>query len=110
MAVREAFQWAFMALGVLAVLLACVGVAATPGVAAKIHYTAPASIVAPVALAIAAFLDDGLSLDSLKFAVAAGLLVLTGPVVTHATARAARIRERGRWDLRPAESDPPPPS
>jgi hypothetical protein len=31
------------------------------------------------------------------------IMVATGPILLHATARAARIRERGRWVVLPAE-------
>jgi len=36
--------------------------------------------------------------------VVAGFLLVYGAVLTHATARAARIRDRGEWRVRPGEA------
>lgn len=106
--VANVVAWALMAVAVAAVALSCVGTLVMRSVPDKLHYTAPASLVAPVALAVAALLQDGLDLGTLKLCVAAALLAYAAPLVTHATARAARIRDHGRWELRPEESDPPP--
>ena len=42
---------------------------------------------------------------ALSVEVIALIMLATGPILLHATARAARIRERGRWVLLPKEVD-----
>jgi multisubunit Na+/H+ antiporter MnhG subunit len=68
------------------------------------HFTGPASSVAPLALALAVLIDFGpLSQAGVKAVIVAVLLILLNAVVVHATARALRVREHGRWGLLPEE-------
>jgi multisubunit Na+/H+ antiporter MnhG subunit len=44
-----------------------------------------------------------LSTNGIKALAAALLLLLTSPILTHATARAARVRQYGHWKALPYE-------
>jgi multisubunit Na+/H+ antiporter MnhG subunit len=49
-------------------------------------------------------IEEGIgSQAGIKSIVVAVLLIVLNTVLVHATARAARIRKRGRWTLEPAE-------
>ena len=71
----------------------------------RLHYTTPAAVVAPVAIAAAVVLEERLSAAGIKAVLIALVLVLTNPVLGHATARAARIREFGQWTIRDEERE-----
>ena len=48
-------------------------------------------------------LEEPLSSAGIKAVIVAVLLFITSPVLSHATARSARIREHGRWKVLPHE-------
>jgi multisubunit Na+/H+ antiporter MnhG subunit len=91
-------------LAVLVSVLSCVGVLMASDANDGLHYTAPASVVSPVLIAVAVVIEEGIgSQAGIKSIVVALLLIVLNTVLVHATARAARIRKRGRWTLEPAE-------
>jgi multisubunit Na+/H+ antiporter MnhG subunit len=93
-----------VALAVLVSVLSCIGVLVASGAYDGLHYTAPASVVSPVLIAVAVVIEEGIgSQAGIKSIVVALLLIVLNTVLVHATARAARIRKRGRWTLEPAE-------
>jgi multisubunit Na+/H+ antiporter MnhG subunit len=95
---------ALVGLAVLVSVLSCVGVLMASDAYDALHYTAPASVVSPVLIAVAVVIEEGIgSQAGIKSIVVALLLVVLNTVLVHATARAARIRKRGRWTLEPAE-------
>ena len=66
----------------------------------RLHFTGPASIFGPFCLALAIVIDEGpLSQAGLKSMLVALLLLALSPVLAHATARAAFVRERGSLAL-----------
>ena len=76
----------------------------------RLHFTGPASTFTPLAFAAAVAIHFGpLSQAGIKAALTAALVILLGPALVHATARAARIRERGRLELPPSGSEPAAP-
>jgi multicomponent Na+:H+ antiporter subunit G len=78
----------------VALQLACVaGVLVAPGAFAKLHFTAPASTLAPGAVAAALIVAGTPSGVAIKAVLIAVVLGVTNPVLAHATARAARARE-----------------
>jgi multisubunit Na+/H+ antiporter MnhG subunit len=79
------------------VVISAVGVAAMTNVYDRMHYLGPASMVAPVAVAGAVVAREGLSAAGIKAVLVAVVISATSPVLTHATGRAARIREFGHW-------------
>lgn len=86
-----------LAIGVAAQLTGVVGVLAARNVYDRLHFTGPASIFGPLALALAIVLDEGpVSQAGLKSMLVALLVLSLNPILVHASARAAFVRERGR--------------
>jgi monovalent cation/proton antiporter MnhG/PhaG subunit len=100
---RDLAVVALLVLGVGITLLSCVGVLVMRNPYDRLHYTAPAAVLAPVAIAAAVVLEERLSAAGIKAVLVAIVLVTTNPVLGHATARAARIRQFGEWRVREEE-------
>ena len=81
----------------LSVVLSSAGLVAARSAWDKLHYTGPANVVAPVLVAGAVLVEEPLSSAGVKAVLVAMVLFATGPVLVHATARAARVREYGRF-------------
>ena len=79
------------------VLVCALGVALMRDVYAKLHYVTPIAVVAPVLIAIAVAVREGFSQNTVQTWMTLGLLVIAGPFLSHATIRAARIRQCGDW-------------
>jgi multicomponent Na+:H+ antiporter subunit G len=86
------------AIAVAAVLLTAIGVLISRNVYQRLHYLAPAATVGVAAAAAAIVAQEGLDQAGIKAVVTAALLFVVNPILTHATARAARVHQRGRWD------------
>jgi multicomponent Na+:H+ antiporter subunit G len=97
MTVRVAASITLLVIGVGIELACCVGVLVMHGVYDKLHYTAPATTLGAFAIAIAVVLRTPLAQFGLKALLVAAALLVTNPVLSHATARAARIRRFGAW-------------
>lgn len=96
MSVGGVIVWALLAVGVAAQLAGVVGVVLADDVYERLHFTGPASIFGPFCLAFAIVIDEGpLSQAGLKSTLVALLLLALSPILVHATARAAYVRERG---------------
>jgi monovalent cation/proton antiporter MnhG/PhaG subunit len=92
-----------LTVGVSSVLISCVGVVVMRTPMDRLHFTAPAGTIAPVAMAVAVLVEEPLSSAGVKAVLVALLIIVTTPALSHATARAARIREHGRWRVLPHE-------
>ena len=98
--------WILLTVGVLVALAGVVGVLVAGNVYDRLHFIGPAGIFGPVCLALAVVLDEGpLSQAGLKSILVALLLLALSPVLIHATARAAYVRERGGLELPREEPD-----
>lgn len=86
-----------LALGVLVELISCVGVLVMRQFYDRLHYVGPASTLGAFLIGAALVVQNGLKQQGVKSIMVVLLLVTISPVLTHATARAARIREFGRW-------------
>ena len=74
-------------------VVCCIGVLAARGVFAKLHYAAAATSLAPILVAVAIAVEEGVrSIAAAAALVVAVFLLLGNPAVTIATARAARAR------------------
>lgn len=104
MSVREAVVLALLAGGTAVVLLSCLAMAVVRHEFARLHYVGPASSVGAGLVAAAVVADAG-PLSTTAFTVLFVFLVLAvgGPVLTHATGRAARIRRYGELDVEPGD-------
>ncbi len=96
MTAEGALCLALLALGVGAALLGCAGVLMMGRALDRLHYTGPASTVAPAAIALAILVREGISTEGVKTILVAALLLAQGPVLTHATARALVARRLDR--------------
>lgn len=93
-----------LALAVAIVLASSVGLLVMRDVYQKIHYLTPAGLVAPVVVGVAVLVQSGLTLDTAETGLALLFVLISSPFLTHATIRAARIRETGDW--RPGRGGP----
>lgn len=84
-------------------LLACLGLLVMTDLFDRLHYLGPAAALGPVAVAAAVLFVEGGSTAGIKAILIAAVLVGIGPVLTHATARAARVRRFGHWNEQPDE-------
>jgi multicomponent Na+:H+ antiporter subunit G len=96
-----------LGLGVAAILLSTVGVLVMRDALDRLHFTAPAATLAPVCFAAAVLVEEPLSSSGVKAVLVALVIVVTTPVLSHATARAARIRDEGDWTVHDHELEPP---
>ncbi len=94
---------ALLVIGVGIELLCCIGLVVMPTVYDRLHYLGPATVLGPVIVVAAVVLQEALSSAGIMAMLTAGVLVFTSPVLTHATARAARTRWHGRWEPQPDE-------
>jgi multicomponent Na+:H+ antiporter subunit G len=86
---------------VLIVAVSALGVLFMPGAFAKLHYVTPATVVAPVFVAAAIGVREGLDENTGETFLALFFIVAASPFLSHATIRAIRVRQRGDWRLKP---------
>jgi multicomponent Na+:H+ antiporter subunit G len=86
---------ALVVAGVVVLAFACLGVLVMRGALARLHYVSVSTL--GVLLVVAAVLvRDGASLIGVKAVLVGAFLVATGPVLSHATARAIHQRAERR--------------
>jgi multicomponent Na+:H+ antiporter subunit G len=105
--IREIFADVLLGLAVAVVLASALGLLVMGDVYQKLHFLTPAALVAPVLIAAAVFVRAGLTENTGQTVLALVFVVIAGPFLTHATIRAARIREKGDW--RPGKGGQAPP-
>jgi monovalent cation/proton antiporter MnhG/PhaG subunit len=86
-----------LVIGVAAEVVCCVGVLVMDDVFDRIHYAGASTTVGPLAIAAAMVVQETLSTAGIKAILVALTLLITNPVVSQATARAARVRQFGHW-------------
>ena len=95
--IREVISDVLLALAVLTVAAAALGVAVMPDAYARLHYVTPAAVVAPVFVTLAIFVQEGLDENTGETVVALVFMIAAAPFLSHATIRAMRVRDRGDW-------------
>jgi multisubunit Na+/H+ antiporter MnhG subunit len=95
-----------LGVGVAAVLMSALGLLAARDPYDQLHFTGPATVIGPIAIAAAVLVEEPLSSAGIKAVLVAMIMLATGPILLQATARAARIREHGRWIVRGEELEP----
>lgn len=85
---------------VLVVAASSVGILVMRDAYQKVHFVTPISLVAPILVAVAVTLRAGWSEPTGQTSLAVAVVCVAGPVLSHATVRAARVRERGDWRSR----------
>ncbi|MBV9205002.1 MAG: monovalent cation/H(+) antiporter subunit G [Actinobacteria bacterium] len=86
-----------LGLAVVIVLSASVGVLVMRDAYQKLHFVAPAALIAPAFVAAAIFVQMGLYENTGETCLALLFMVIAGPFLSHATVRALRVREKGDW-------------
>lgn len=87
---------AFLVLGVGAEILCALGVMTARTVFDRLHFLSATTTVGAPAIAIAVVIAHPMSSDALTALLVGLALVASGPLLTHAIARAARaVQERG---------------
>ena len=104
MSAKEIVIAVLLGIGVLVQLVSCLGVLFMPNLMDRLHFVSPATSVGPAFVAAAIVIEEALDHQGIFAVMVAGFLLLFGPVMTHATARAARIRQHGDWRVQPDES------
>jgi multisubunit Na+/H+ antiporter MnhG subunit len=79
-----------LAAGVTAELLCCIGVAVMRTTFDRLHYSAAGATVGPFCILAALLVREGFGQVGLSGIAVVAILFVTGPLVVHATARAAR--------------------
>jgi multicomponent Na+:H+ antiporter subunit G len=97
MTTRTVIADVLLGLAVLVVLGSSAGILLMRDVYQKLHYVTPAALVAPLIVGLAIAVQSGWSVNSLQTWLATGLMVIATPFLSHATIRAARIRQTGDW-------------
>lgn len=87
----------FLALAVALVLASCVGLLVMRDVYQRLHYVTPLALVAPLLVGLAVLAQSGWSENSSLTWLALLFVIIAGPYLSHATIRAARIRQTGDW-------------
>ena len=99
MNIRDAVAIAFLVIGVGIEVLCCIGLIRIKDSFDRLHLLGPASTVGPVSIALFFIIRYGFHPAGIKAALLAVALFIFGPVLTHATARAARIRAFEGWTI-----------
>ena len=95
--IREIVTDVLLALAVLTVAAAALGVAVMPDAYARLHYVTPAAVVAPVLVTLAIFVREGLDENTGETVLALFFMIVAAPFLSHATIRAMRVHDRGDW-------------
>jgi monovalent cation/proton antiporter MnhG/PhaG subunit len=95
--VTDAIVAVLLTLGIAGVLLSCAGLLVMRSPLDRLHFTSSASTIGPVLIAAAVLVEEPLSSAGIKAVMVALLIIVTTPVLSHATARAVRIRRHRRW-------------
>jgi multisubunit Na+/H+ antiporter MnhG subunit len=88
-----------LAMAVVVVIGASLGVLVMRDPYQKLHFVTPAALVAPALVALAVLVQMGLYENTGETWLALLFMVIAGPFLSHATIRAIRIREKGDWRL-----------
>lgn len=85
--------------------LACsIGVGIMQNALQRLHFSAPVTSLSVALIACAVWIDDPNWQARLKVVLIAGIMFLMNAILSHATARAIRIREDRRFKPEPSES------
>jgi multicomponent Na+:H+ antiporter subunit G len=93
--VRDVVMWVLVGAGVAVQLFACLGVMLMRDAFDRLHYVGTSAVGIPLVCA-GVIVDEGPSLIGLKALLTAAFLLVTGPVLAHATARALHLHREAR--------------
>jgi multicomponent Na+:H+ antiporter subunit G len=99
---RDLAEYVLLALGVGVQVLSAIGVLAMRNAYERLHYVGTASVGGAL-ICVAVTVRESFSLIGNKALLVAVFFLVTGPVLTHATARAVRVREEGGFSVKQGE-------
>ena len=83
-----------LVLATVVCLLSSIGILVMRGVYEKLHYLAPAAILGTGGVVAAIIVEEGFGTSAIKALLVLIVMMISNPVLTHAAARANRLRER----------------
>ena len=86
-----------LAIGVISILISSVAMLVMKDLYERLHYLFPPATLSVICFTAAVLVDKHFSQAGIKALLIMLLVLSTNAVLTHATARAARIRQFGRW-------------
>jgi monovalent cation/proton antiporter MnhG/PhaG subunit len=95
-----------LAICVISAWICCLGMLLLQDFYERLHYMATVSTLSMFALLAAVVVEEGWGQATIKTILIAVTVFVMNAVLTHATARAARIRELGKWTPDPKEHIP----
>jgi monovalent cation/proton antiporter MnhG/PhaG subunit len=95
--------WSLLILGMAAFLLTAVGLLVTKDVYDRIQFTYPAATLGVICLCAAVVVEKSATQAGIKAILTGLILLCANPALSHATARAARVRRMGDW--RPSDKE-----
>ncbi len=72
----------------------------------RLHFSAPVVTLSMLLIAIAVFIEEPDSQARTKVGLIFVLMLVMNSILNHATARAIRIRQAGRWEVQEKEQVP----
>jgi monovalent cation/proton antiporter MnhG/PhaG subunit len=103
MSINQIVVCALLIMGVLGFLTTSIGLLLNDDLYDQIHFLSPGSLIGSVAIPAAVLVQEGFSQAATKAILIAILLFFSNPVLSHATARAGRIRRKQK--LAPEEKE-----
>lgn len=94
MTTRDLLVDVLLTLGVACQIICCVGVVVMRSVYDRLHYAGAGATLGPIFIGAAVLIRESVSAGGLETIATVALVVLLNPVLTIATARAARQLER----------------
>ncbi|MBV8780439.1 MAG: monovalent cation/H(+) antiporter subunit G [Phycisphaerae bacterium] len=91
---------------VLLAILCALGLAIMRDAYQRLHFTTPVVSISSLLIAIAVWLEDGDWQARIKVILIALILCVMNAILSHATARAVRIRNVARWEIKAEEAIP----
>ncbi len=95
-----------LSVAVALAILCALGVAVMRDPFQRLHFSAPVVSLSVGLIAVAVWLEESDSQARIKVVLTALVLFLMNAILTHATAKAVRIRQAGHWAPRPEDHIP----
>jgi len=95
--------WVLLGIGMAAFALTAIGLLVVDDVFERLHFTYPAATIGVTAIVAAVLVEESISQAGIKAILIGFVLFWINPVLSHAIARAARIRKLGQW--KPTEKE-----
>jgi multisubunit Na+/H+ antiporter MnhG subunit len=89
-----------LGLAVALAVLCCIGTAVMRDPLQRLHYSAPVVSLSFLLVAIAVWLEEHDPQARVKVILIGGVMFVMNAVLTHATAKAIRMKRTGHWEVR----------